>query len=163
MKKACISIFFGIILVTLSGAFCFAQQEQEEEPEDIVMQKVEYSAYSLRDPFESLLPKEQVIDLSKPTEIKLPDFKVQGIIMHKTKPTAIINNQVVKVGDMISEAKIVEIKTDGIDIEYRGQLFNIPSPSSIIKNQKNQGGKNEDIQNKTSEVIYDDEKNIEEY
>lgn len=133
MKKIKI---YGIIFVTIIFGFTFFSFAQSQsDPQET--ENVQYTADTLRDPFESWLPKEasgKEIQVLK-TEIKLPDFKIQGVVLHHTKPTAIINNQVVKVGDTINEVKIIDIKKEGIDIIYQGQIFNIPSPSSEIKNQ----------------------------
>lgn len=143
MKKNFIFFIYGIMCFTLwFNSSIFGQGQSNTD----VQQILDYTAETLRDPFKSWIPEEaKVVTIENgASSLKLPALTVQGIIVHSSKPTAIINNQVVGVGDVISEVKITEIKKEGITVMYQGQIFTIPSPSSIIKEkQQNTGGQDE--------------------
>jgi hypothetical protein len=117
-----------------------AQEKAEARPENNAsavsqIPRVEYSAVSFRDPFKSFLGEDKgpgtglaQADLaSKP----LPDLKVQGIIWGGSFPQAIINNKVVKVGDTIDNARIIEINKDGIEVFYGNRQYNLSSPAKV--------------------------------
>jgi hypothetical protein len=96
---------------------------------------IEYSSGDLRDPFNDLfyLEKEkekqsvQVPQESIPDEpmFSLENFKVQGVIWGGKFPQAIINNKVLKVGDLIEGAEIVSIEKEGITLNFSGRLANL--------------------------------------
>jgi Tfp pilus assembly protein PilP len=93
---------------------------------------VQYTASNLRDPFESLLTSEILQSQNKdttPEKINLPGMKVQGVTWGGRFPQAIINNKVLKVGDTVEGAKIVEIENNGITVLFDGKQYLIPSPS----------------------------------
>jgi hypothetical protein len=98
-----------------------------------------------RNPFKSWLPKieenivkplegdtienkddQSGIAAQKAAEIQPPDLKLNGLVWNTTKPQAIINDQVVNIGDIIENSKIVDIKKDGVDIIFSEKLFTIP-------------------------------------
>jgi hypothetical protein len=54
-----------------------------------------------------------------------PIFNIQGVIWQTNRPQAIINDQVVDVGDDFMESRIVSIEKTLIQIEYQGTLFNL--------------------------------------
>lgn len=57
--------------------------------------------------------------------VTLPELKVSGLIWNSNRPQAIINDQVVDLGDTVNSAKIIDIRKDGIDVLYRGQQSTI--------------------------------------
>ncbi|MDP8260057.1 MAG: hypothetical protein P9L96_03540 [Candidatus Gygaella obscura] len=95
-----------------------------------------YDCVSFRDPFEPTLP----IDLMRPEKKKAsqkitmreekinpPTFSVQGVIWGGDIPLAIIDNSVVKIGDVMKDASIVDIKKEKIEFVYKGRYFEIPT------------------------------------
>ncbi|OGX33459.1 MAG: hypothetical protein A2787_08905 [Omnitrophica WOR_2 bacterium RIFCSPHIGHO2_01_FULL_48_9] len=62
----------------------------------------------------------------KPEPPKAPNFRISGVVWNTDRPQAIINNQVVSVGDTIDNSKIVSINKVGIDVISGGQKFSIP-------------------------------------
>lgn len=91
--------------------------------------KIEYKAEGLRDPFQ-----EQKIEIKEEPEAEvetkpLPALQVQGIVWGGSIPQAIINNKVVRVGDTIEEARIVDITKNGIIVFSENKKYNLPIPS----------------------------------
>ena len=112
---------------------------------------------SLRDPFTPQLPLPPVEKIEKPAvqnppqpesppkqeaiipqpslqrqavkeePLKPPVVKISGVIWNSARPQAIINDQIVKVGDYIEEWTIEKIDKDGIEISARGSKILIPT------------------------------------
>jgi sRNA-binding protein len=108
----------------------------------------EYKAEAFRDPFVPLLKRD---DSDRGDEFGgdaddsfVKDLSVSGIIVGGKFPQAIINRQVVKVGDMIGEAKVLEIKKEGVTLYYKSNNIVISSPAfAEAKRLSNKGGSNE--------------------
>jgi hypothetical protein len=76
-------------------------------------------------------------------------LSLQGIIWNPDNPLAIINNSVVKIGDILlvpkdsettEEVTIMDITKDEVTIIYLGEVERLPSPASLeLRNIK--GGK----------------------
>jgi Tfp pilus assembly protein PilP len=96
---------------------------------------VEYKSGKLRDPFRTYFVKEEVKkdspqenpDMPKP-EFDLSKLKVQGIVWGGKSPQAIINGQVLSVGDLIEGAQIVSIEKKGITLSFVGAIFDLAAP-----------------------------------
>jgi hypothetical protein len=70
------------------------------------------------DIYRSALKKtEPVVDSQSP----LPDFVIQGIVWNTEMPQAILNGQVIRIGDTIEGVKVLQIEKEGITILYRGE------------------------------------------
>ncbi|MFH1359592.1 MAG: hypothetical protein ABIJ41_00965 [Candidatus Omnitrophota bacterium] len=100
---------------------------------------------SFKNPFESALPKRQEPIIIQPTpelimpvrplptpietrpeqEIIPPSLLISGVIWNTDRPQAIINNMVVNIGDVVEEAKIIDINRSGIKIQYMEKNFTI--------------------------------------
>jgi len=116
--------------------------------EEITRPKIEYKAQGLKDPF---LPigqekeitgfKAHVSDRAKP----LPELTLQGLVWGGVFPQAIINNQLVKIGDLIGEAEVVEIEKEGVTLLYdeKRQKLSSPAVTGPRKKEKTKGGSNE--------------------
>ena len=97
--------------------------------------KVEYKAPGSRDPFEPLVVEEKVapaVVQEQPKE--LPNFTVQGLVWGGVFPQAIINDQVVKKGDILGDVKIVEIGKEGVTVLFGNKEY-ILSPSVVSGQQ----------------------------
>ncbi len=110
--------------------------------------------FELLNPFESQLPKQkpQIVQSSpkpkhqktkpinhtknqiiknikppKPVEKKkeLPKVKINGLVWNSSRPQAIVNGDVLDIGDTIQSFKIVAIEKSGIDILYYGKIVRI--------------------------------------
>ncbi len=63
-----------------------------------------------------------------PAPIQPPPLQLQGILWGTAKPQAIINRQVVSVGDTIGEATIVAVTQEGVTISFSGSEFQLKLP-----------------------------------
>ncbi len=92
-----------------------------------------YTAQTLRDPLKSLLP---AVTSSTPTPGGPPTptaqepapFNpplVQGMWWGSSKPRAIINSQLLGVGDHIDGATIVAIGRDGVTLDHAGEIIRV--------------------------------------
>ena len=52
------------------------------------------------------------------------DLKVRGMVWGAERPQAIVNDQVVSIGDTIQEAKVIAITQQGVNVIYKGKKFN---------------------------------------
>ena len=69
-------------------------------------------------------------------EIVAPEFVVSGVIWNTSKPQAILNNQVVAIGDKIEGATILGIDSKNIEIEFNGKHVTVSTDN--LKNQSSQ-------------------------
>jgi hypothetical protein len=146
-------IFF--IIVIAFGVFTATNLFAEEKSS--ILEGIESESFTLPNPFKSKLPeiKEEPVTIRppeqgpitpivKPLSIEiplqvlpggtaeagpaLPPFTITGVIWNSDRPQAIINGQVVDVGDTVSNTKIVAIKKDGIDVLVEGVTMTIDTP-----------------------------------
>jgi len=116
--------------------------------------EIEYKSENLRNPFqeEKAETKEEP---QEPVETgPLPDLSVQGMVWGGISPQAIINNNVLKIGDTIEGARITDINKSGVTLFLGDRKFNLTtaSPTTTSKESKDtkhgpkkesKGGKNE--------------------
>ena len=129
-------ILLTIIFLTLWTANAYSQ-ELSSNPEDLNI--------SVRDPFKSWLPKIEEKVVMPPEEVTIvdggvspgevapqaiveiqpPALKLNGIVWNTNRPQAIINDQIVAIGDTIENSKIVDINKSGVDIIFANKLYTI--------------------------------------
>lgn len=51
----------------------------------------------------------------------MPSLKVTGLVWNTDQPRAIINGQIVGIGDMVQDVKILNISKDSIEILFDGK------------------------------------------
>lgn len=131
LPKYILFVFFLIIAVNRQ----FSASAEEAEIDPIAARPVmEYESAKLRDPFKAYLikgepsqaPRENA-DLANP-EFDLSKLKVQGIIWGGRAPQAIINDQVLSIGDFIEGAKILSIEKKGITLSFNGAVLDLNAP-----------------------------------
>lgn len=90
--------------------------------QEIVRPNVEYKAQGLRNPFEQPTTDGESEDDSSriKKEVEPPKLIVQGIIWGGNFPQAIVNNKVVKVGDVLEGVDIVGINKEGVTVLFAG-------------------------------------------
>ncbi|MCM8801485.1 MAG: general secretion pathway protein GspB [Candidatus Omnitrophica bacterium] len=140
-------INMGGPLAQLSKVMSDIEITREQKKEDLPIierPKIDYLSENKRDPFDSPLKKKEDKEklgskgvVSFPVE-ELPDLKVQGIIWQGRFPQAIINNQILKIGDEIEGVKIVGIERDGVRLLFEDKEYKLSIPIEIIR-----GGKDE--------------------
>ena len=166
------NMFIGSLMITifclLSVGYAFAVSPAEiavpktndkkspaSKSDRVVLPKIEYKAEGLRDPFESVFKKEAVAPSTTGTgeqvsetqaQVLPPSLGVQGIIWGGKIPQAIVNDKVVKIGDVIAEAKIIDISKEAVKILFKNRSFNLTSPAASQLQSlkaKPEGGQNE--------------------
>ena len=65
-----------------------------------------------------------------PEQYGLAHLQVQGIVWGTEMPQAIINNTVVRVGEIIGEVEILDIRKEGVYVLYQGGQYIL---RSVIK------------------------------
>lgn len=124
------------------GALAFENTEQdmyinpfipklpEKKPEEVVPEIVEPPTTT---PSVVVPPTGQPVGIGQPptpTAIEPPELTINGLIWNSDLPQAIVNNEIVQLGDTVAEATIVGIHREGIDVTYQGVEFTINKDSS---------------------------------
>lgn len=62
-------------------------------------------------------------DVTRPPRIldPLPDINIAGVVWNTDRPQAIINGQIIGIGDTVSGVKILDIKKMGITVLFQGR------------------------------------------
>ena len=90
-----------------------------------------YGVGSIRDPFEPLLPKEKKQEEkveygeSKEIEILPPNIVIEGVLWGTSKPMAIVDGSVYKIGERIkdTEDKILKIEKSSVFVLHGGKVY----------------------------------------
>ncbi len=110
-----------------------AQMKEEKSPQpEIIRPKLEYKAQGLKDPFQPLVQKNEVVNViaGTPENVQsLPSLTLQGLVWGGDFPQAIINNRVVKIGDIIGEAEVADIGKEGVVVIYAKKKYKLAAPS----------------------------------
>ncbi|MFA5357148.1 MAG: hypothetical protein WC301_07115 [Candidatus Omnitrophota bacterium] len=116
-------IIFSGLVFSLYGQHACEAAAQDDKAGGIT----EYKSGGLRDPFQ-----QDVVEIIEP-EIQaeprpLPLLEVQGMVWGGRMPQAIINNKVVKIGDMIEGVRIAAIDKGGIVVFFDNQPHTLSVP-----------------------------------
>jgi hypothetical protein len=110
-----------------------SQEKADAKPAILDRPQFQYTSGDQRDPFRTLIIKDEkagTVQVAAGVEEKPPQMTVQGVIWGGVIPVAIINDEMVKVGDTTKDgAKITSIEKKGIGFLYKDKNFNIPSPA----------------------------------
>jgi len=132
----------GVLWVGLSAQDLYAASDMDmierlEEAEDVVVETPRqvdtiakrpvqnYKKGESRDPFHGLIDESAA---KGGVETAMPTLTVQGVVWGTSLPQAIINGQVMKIGDTIEKARIIDINKDGVVIFFGGREHKILSP-----------------------------------
>lgn len=143
MNRKTITLFFSALFII------FGFMPTSSESEVTTRPNLEYKADGLRDPFEGYIVRkeEQKVSTVPSQEVSVspPTLTVQGIIWGGRLPQAIINNKVVKIGDTIEGAQIMDIKKKGIVVSFKNREYNLSSPAAVNLEslKKPEGGQHE--------------------
>ncbi len=66
-------------------------------------------------------------DMKPEIAVELPPMAIRGVLLSK-RPSVVIDNKVVRIGESIYEAKVLEIQKDKIVFEYMGEMFEQLTP-----------------------------------
>jgi len=141
MKYLKITILTVFILATILS-LGFIVLAQDISSEIAARPQITYKSTQLRDPFVSVLkseakPVNQGLGGLERPKIDPNKFKVQGLIWGSKFPQAIINGTVLRIGDFIDEAEVIEIDKKGVTLSISGEIINLSAPgqSGALKNK----------------------------
>lgn len=128
MKKALSRkiILHLVFLSFLSLILAFPLSGAQLNPKPGFAEKVEYTSQGLRDPFQSPFELfrpvvEEPEEKPSPVVGGLPHLEIQGMVWDSPLPQAIINNTVVRVGEVIEGAEILSIRKEAVYVLYEGR------------------------------------------
>ncbi len=119
-KKRFFCLWFFVVILLLSSSFLVEAQVKAKKNE---VKKVEYTSQDLPDPFRSPFEMEKVLDKGVAPEVSLSHLQVQGMVWSSKMPQAIINDTVVRIGEVIDGAEILDIRKEGIYVLYEGGQY----------------------------------------
>ena len=73
-------------------------------------------------------PRPVTEDVSQPKlkpVVTAPNLNISGLVWNSNRPQAIINGQVVSIGDTVNDVKIMNIKKTGVEVSYQGVTMTI--------------------------------------
>lgn len=126
-----LAILFSLIIMSLIGSRAPQAREEINRP------KVEYNSGALRDPFQNgkLKTLESQVGASKEeVPASVTALKIQGVLLGGKFPQAIINNKVVKLGDVIDSVQIAGISADFVSVIADNQQYQIATPKVKLDN-----------------------------
>lgn len=121
MKKSFL-VFLGLVW---AASFVFAEPQAKTES----WRDLKYTARPLRDPFESpfelmAVPLvEEEIEEESTIKQGLSNLKVQGMVWGTDMPQVIINDTVLRVGEVIQGAEILSIRKEGVYVLHEGNQY----------------------------------------
>lgn len=128
------AVFAALACAAAGAMICVAAEGTDEF---VVRPNVSYTADQLEgviDPFEPAVKKEEPLlttqELIEQGDFVPPELTIQAIIWGGPFPQAIVNDRIVRVGDVISEAMVVDIHSDGIVFSYKNKQFGVASPGT---------------------------------
>ncbi len=106
---------------------------------------------TFKNPFVSPLPKKEIAAKDIPAttratvkeiqepKITPPNLVISGLVWNTPRPQAIVNEQVVTIGDSIGDIKVLSINSQSIEIEFQGKRFVIPADKKTQSIETAQG------------------------
>lgn len=125
LKKVILCLGLLAVLSLITGYPLVRAQRTSKRQAEVV----EYTGRGLRDPFESpfelFVPLEEAPKEKKGAPIAggLTHLVVQGMIWDSKIPQAIINDTVVRPGEVIEGAEILDIRKEGVYVLYEGNQY----------------------------------------
>lgn len=130
-----------------------AQGAPDVERDVIRKPNLEYKSEKLPDPFrkqfeevaaaaEAPVSREEGYSNELSAELR-DSFAIQGIIWGGRFPQAIMNNKVVKVGDEVMGARIIEINPNGISVLFEDRVYNVTLSTLDKLLEGSKGGEDE--------------------
>jgi len=127
---------FLLVLLGLVWVVSFVSAEPQTKIGD--WRGLEYTARPLRDPFESPfelmavpLVKEEIEEEST-IKYGLTNLRVQGMVWGTSMPQIIINDTILRIGEVIEGAEILSIRKEGTYVLHEGNQY-ILRPTMGVK------------------------------
>ncbi|MCF7908109.1 MAG: general secretion pathway protein GspB [Candidatus Omnitrophica bacterium] len=115
-RKVIVVFFISLLLVLPTLGF------SQTATTDASLEKYSFGLNS-RDPFVPLVSRNGLILIPRETDVT--NMELGGIIYSEEESVAIINNEVVKIGDMIGEYKVLTIERRKVILEKNNQGFTL--------------------------------------
>ena len=97
----------------------------QEQPASKAAQSFADFSFSGEDPFKNILQihldASRRIEPEQEIKYPLPDFIIEGMVWNTEMPQAIVNGQVVRIGDIVEGLKILNIGKQGVTVDYAGE------------------------------------------
>ncbi|MBM3248931.1 MAG: hypothetical protein FJZ10_05905 [Candidatus Omnitrophica bacterium] len=122
-------LLFITVFLSLACFNVFAQGEQlGAEAKNDSNSMATYNADVYRDPFIPVIKKEEAVSQqggpeTGAIEVAPPEFDVKGMIWNTDSPQAIIDGKILRLGDEVKDAKIIEISKEGVKLLFRGRVI----------------------------------------
>lgn len=117
-------LLFGLIFYLAAGIPFSRAEEEKPKEEKAPLAQDEFS----RDPFVSLLREEDLRQSGSadlPLDALLFPMTLKGLMMKKDKAVAIINEEVVREGQIWHDLKIEHIDKEGVTLGYQGKSLRL--------------------------------------
>jgi len=128
-----IIFFFTIMFLSWFKLEMAVPESGPENSLEPAVVAVVYDAEGLKDPFMPTdIKKAAQLPEKEPEEPKIitpPSLIIQGIVWGGSLPQAIINQKIVKIGDTLEGARIIDINKDVVTIAFQDQQFSFPAPA----------------------------------
>jgi hypothetical protein len=112
----------------------------EEMIEEKIIEKIEEKIEKPQEQvkiIDSNVPARKMIgkeEMDKPAEeLTPPELKINGLVWNTDKPQAIINDQVVVIGDMVGDSKVIDIRKDGVDLMFLNKPFTVQMEQAVTQ------------------------------
>jgi len=127
-------------VIFTSTMLIFSPQLVLAKGERLIISDFSHSNFKVKNPFEAQFQEIKVDESKNKKTIKkeetekqvntseaitLPAMNVTGLVWNSKRPQAIINGQVVNIGDTVSDAKIIKITKNEIEFLYMETTFKI--------------------------------------
>lgn len=141
-RKRVVTVFWLILFVAVMRDIKAIPEPKPKPEVPLKPDVVEYKADNLRDPFSKKEQQEYAKKQVKEETVQkepLPPLEIQGVVWGGVFPQTIINNKVLKIGDVIEGVRIVDIGKDGVTIFFNAEQHKLSSPAagSIQGDKKN--------------------------
>ena len=113
----------GLVLLLVLGGICSGWTAEESTEKDV---SFTYDDHGRRDPFWRLVTPSGMI-MNYETDLSITDLSLEGILMgqQREKCLAIINGQVLRIGQKIGPFEIVDIREDAVALKQGQQVFQL--------------------------------------
>ena len=113
--------FWGFIMMGVAGiVYYFAPERQE------LLRPPPAQSHQVVRPVPKPIPQEREVEATTPAPPEFPELKVSGLVVNGAKSSAVINSEVVLVGERIRGVTLLEVTNSEIKVEYRGFRKVIP-------------------------------------
>jgi len=110
------------IVASLKNPF-IDQLPQPEKPEEKPPTDIEEQPVPTRRG--DILPQDKSDNMKAEQRIPLPSFRISGLVWNSDRPQAIMNNQIVSVGDTINNCTITHISKEGVEVLFQEKTYTI--------------------------------------